>query len=158
MTNQPTWKVIANLGDTDPVSYGGYFVMVDTTGVYVPEAELIEPPCDEVNLEDPEARWTIYRFCLEPHTYINGVLSDNKYHPERAARYAHRICGVAECVDTLVEEFIAALTGDDPIAKASAYRELVMYFGPDEFDDYPLELTYQEVVERTDRYLSELRT
>ena len=159
MTNQPTWKIIANLGDADPVTYGGYFLMVDTTGVYAPEVELVEPPCDDVDLEDPDAVWTIYQFILEPHTYIDGILSDNPYHPKHAVWYADRLKDVADFEGTTTEALISALTGDpsdDPIAKAWAYNSIMMYFGAGEFDSYPLTLTYQEVTERTDKYLAEL--
>ena len=44
--SQPVWSCIANLGDVNPIDYGGYFVYIDTTGVYPPEAELLIAPSD----------------------------------------------------------------------------------------------------------------
>ena len=44
MTNQPSWKVIANLGDATPLEYGGAFLLVDETGVYCPELIVWDEP------------------------------------------------------------------------------------------------------------------
>jgi hypothetical protein len=44
MTNQPSWKVIANLGDATPLEYGGAFLKVDETGVYCPELIVWDEP------------------------------------------------------------------------------------------------------------------
>ena len=38
-TKQPKWKLIAQLGDVNPIDYGGYFIYEDETGVYPPEGE-----------------------------------------------------------------------------------------------------------------------
>lgn len=78
-TQQPTWKLIANLGDVHPIDYGGYFVYVDETGTYEAEAELLEVP------EDEDRTYRVYRFILDRCTLTNGVLSDNKFHPDHPA-------------------------------------------------------------------------
>ena len=133
-TKQSIWKCVANLGDATPWDYGGQFVMVDQTGVYRPELWIWEEPTDD----GPQV-WTEYRLCLEHHTYINGILSDNKFHPDYAVWYADKLGSVAETTGTTEEDLIEQLCSVDPVDRAVAYRVLVGYFGPDEFDQYPLE-------------------
>ena len=59
--SQPKWKKIANLGDVNPLDHGGLFVLIDETGVYPPEMERLEPPCDD----DPEGQYEVFRVVLE---------------------------------------------------------------------------------------------
>src|SRR5215475_15130359 len=97
-TKQPKWRRVANLGDVNPVEYGGYFIDVDETGVYAPEATWLEAPDDEPEDAASES-WTAYRFILEQCTQsIDGVLSDNQYHPEAPAWFAESLDAVASCV------------------------------------------------------------
>ncbi len=49
--DQPKWKLLANLGDANPIDYGGYFVYRDETGVYRDEAEKLISP-DEATITD----------------------------------------------------------------------------------------------------------
>lgn len=191
--SQPKWKFVANLGDTHPISYGGYFIFIDETGVYPPQAEKLEEPADhDVQKEEDERwklerrlerefeknnpdlgemaceqyvqaeiakqfksklRWRVYRFMLEPCTYINGVLSDNKFHPDKAAWFADSIEEIARCSGQPdVRAFISAMTGDSSesnlTAKAFAWIAIGEHFGFDNLDNYPLELTRAEVEER----------
>lgn len=44
MTNQPSWKLLTNLGDVTPLEYGGAFLLVDETGVYDSELVVWEEP------------------------------------------------------------------------------------------------------------------
>lgn len=48
MTNQPVWKLLANLGDVNPVDHGGLFVYQDLTGVYPEECEKLVSPADPI--------------------------------------------------------------------------------------------------------------
>ena len=89
-TAQPVWKLLANIGDVHPIEYGGYFVFVDETGVYPPEAELLISP----DSDDAPEGWVAYRFILDPCTYVDGILSDNHFHPELPAWFAD--AGVGE--------------------------------------------------------------
>lgn len=130
------YEVIDNLGDQgDPVLYGGYFVLVNrkTGDVGV---EMLEPPC----LCEPGGHWYAYRFDCEPHTYVDGVLSDNPYHLDYPVWYAKNIDRVAESAGMTGAELRALLLSDSPTDRAMGYRELVDYFGPYEFDQYPLDL------------------
>lgn len=155
--NQPKWKCSAQLGDQDPVSYGGYFVLVDETGVYPPEAELLQSPDDDSGT--PREGWTAYRFVLERCTFIDGVLSANKYHPHHsvwfcpsAVRRAERpqdshLGQVADSQGTSEAELIAQFCSEDPIERAHAYRAVGEHHGFDNFDSYPLQFTTRAEVE-----------
>lgn len=141
-SNQPVWKLIANLGDVNPVDYGGLFVYQDETGVYPPEVELLESP------DDDEGNWIAYRFILEPCTFINGILSDNSFHPDSPAWFADSISQVADCVGADVDTFIADLCGDDILARARAWSDIGQYHGMANLDSYPLEFTGRDEVEK----------
>ncbi len=144
--SQPQWKLIANLGDVNPVDYGGYFVFVDETGVYGPEAELLLSPDDD---DAPEG-WTAYRILLDRCTFVDGVLSDNSFHPEMSAWFAQsqaerearpqdttNLANVAACFSTDEESLITALCSDDPILRAQAYQMIGEYHGFENFDSDP---------------------
>lgn len=133
-TTQPTWRISANLGDANPLDYGGYFVMVDETGQYDPEAELLVPDDDD----GEEKRWTVYRFVLEPCTFTDGVLSDNAYHPESPAWFADSLDRIASSVGMEHHSLTKILCSDDPIDRAQAYRAVGDYHGWENFDSDPL--------------------
>lgn len=151
MTQQPEWELIGTIGDVDPLGYGGGWIFRDKTGVYAPEIEYVEPIGDGGSRDDVQSV-TVYRVVLEPHTCTgNGqtfVLSDNPYHPEKSAWYAESLSAACQSCDCDRDELIAALCGNDPVAKARAYETLAGYFGWDEFDNYPLNLTPSEAEER----------
>lgn len=134
MTNQPIWKCKANLGYVSPWDYDGAFVMEDTTGVYCPELWLFEIP------ENDTGPIVESRILLEKCTYINGVLSDNKFHPSLRVWFGEpeRIANMAEdaCISEL--ELIDYFCSDDPVQRAMAYRLAVDTYGAHEFDQYPL--------------------
>ena len=145
-TKQPQWKQVAQLGDANPIEYGGYFVYEDETGVYPPEAVWLVAPED-----DNGARWIEYRFILEPCTFINGILSDNKYHPEHAAWLAGDLEQVASFTGETIEDLIGALTGDDVFERALAWRAIGEYHGLDNLDSYPNRFTRSEIEARYPR-------
>ena len=157
--SQPVWKCIANLGDVNPLDYGGLFVVVDETGVYPPEMERLEPDSD-----DEDCMYTVHRVVLDRCTYINGILSDNPFHPECSAWFAAPesrrdkrpqdtcyLSNVAECMDCTVADLQANLISEEPVVRAHAYRMIADYHGWGNFDSYPLTLTYQKAEERVAR-------
>jgi len=89
-TQQPVCKFLANLGDANPIEHGGFAVFVDETGVYAPECELLETP-EETGRRD----WSVRRIICERCTFINGVLSDNKFHPAKPAWFADKLGAMA---------------------------------------------------------------
>lgn len=154
-TNQPKWFCVANLGDADPINYGGAFVYVDLTGVYDPELEILREPIFSGPDDKPQDDWRVYRVCLESHTYtaenakgervtvdpsMPGVLSDNAYHPECAAWYSDTLADIAYTVGCEPSDLIARFCSDDPIMRASAYLDAIARYGAFEFDHYPIEL------------------
>ena len=141
-TYQPRWKCVANLGGANPVDYGGAFVYIDKTGRYDPELEILEAPEGDVT------NWTVYRVCLEKHTFVGGILSDNEYHPNYPAWYASDVSTVADYVGTDTSEMVDSLCSNDAAARAKAYQALLEYFGPFEFDQDPRTFTKRGDVTR----------
>jgi hypothetical protein len=156
---QPKWKYVDNLGDEHPLEHGGYFIFEDTTGVYPPEAEIYDP-------EDGKA----YRFMLDPLVFVHvefggeksdrllvrhiwdmfnsrderprySMLSYNEWFTETALLLdEQQVLG-----DTSV---ISLLTSDNILERAMGYREIGEYWGYDNLDGYPLQLTEEEAEER----------
>ncbi len=163
--SQPTWKLIANLGDVNPVEHGGYFVYIDETGVYDPEACLLIAP-DETEIKTdtttPEnvyweqGEWTEYRFSLERCTYdaANDILSDNKFHPDYPAWFAKPererverpqdttyLQNIANSMGIEKAELIRLFCSENPIERAEAYRCIGEYHGLENLDSDPLTWT-----------------
>jgi hypothetical protein len=133
MTNQPKWKCVANLGDTQPWDYGGAFVMVDQTGVYTPELWIWEKPT-------ADNRYTEYRILLEQCTFEKGILSDNKYHPECEVWFGEweRLSSMARSAGVNVVQLVNFFRSENPIERAHAYLLAANHYGEDEFDQYPI--------------------
>jgi hypothetical protein len=143
--SHPDWECIANLGDVNPIDHGGKFVLVDKTGVYPPEMEVLEPlePCGQ------EAEvWQVWRFPMDRCTYIDGVLSDNPYHPDKPAWFADDISDIASMYGVERDELIGQLCSEAPRERAEGYYCLFGYYPAENFDSYPLDLDRAEVEER----------
>ena len=67
-TKQPKWKLIAQLGDVNPIDYGGYFIYEDETGVYPPEGEKLLI----IDEDSDNSTWEIRRFQLDKCKLIDG--------------------------------------------------------------------------------------
>src|SRR4030095_4233564 len=132
-TPQPRWIRIAQLGDVDPITYGGYFVYRDRTNAYAPEAEVLIEPADDEQKEG----WTLYRFILDRCTYIDGVLSDNPHHPDHAVWFADYLTTIAVSAGRTRDEMIADFTDADPIRRAHAYQDIGHAFGWHDIYQYP---------------------
>lgn len=141
--SQPNFKCVANLGDANPIEYGGYFVLVDETGVYPAECVVL----DTYNDAYADPHYDIYRFIMDKCTYIDGILSDNKFHPELPAWFANPIAhldNVAKYISSTLEELIKLLCSDNPIERAMAYKALGDYHCFINFDTDPLKYKYDE--------------
>jgi len=145
-TTQPKWELLANIGDCNPVDYGGVFVYRDTTGVYPPECEVLEPIGEGEHREPIE--WRVYRFILEKCSWENEVLSDNRFHPELSAWFADELESAARYVGVPSDGLRRYLCSDDSLERAEAYRALYDYHGLDNFDSYPLTFTDRDEVEK----------
>lgn len=137
MTNQPKWVKVGVVGDINPVDYGGGLVFEDKTGVYAPEVEYY--------LGDNGAylgKIRIYRFSADKCTFVNGVLSDNRFHPELPAWFADKLPD-----DTTPEQFCS----EDTMIRAMAWTEVGLYYGFENLDNYPIYLTRNEAIKRVGR-------
>jgi hypothetical protein len=132
--SQPSWKLLATIGDVNPVDHGGMLVYEDTTGVYAPEAVMIRPLDDD----DDNDRWIVYRFPLEKCTCVDGVLSDNEHHPEHPAWFAGSLKSVARSIGMPREELIEALCSDHLIERAAAYEAIGSHHGFINLDGDPI--------------------
>lgn len=133
-TRQPIWTLVANLGDASPFEYGGYFVYRDETGIYAPEADYLWIN-DDVHGK-PCAQ--LHRFILEPCTFIDGVLSDNPFHPTHPVWFADKLADIAQTCDVAELDLLRMFTSSDPLDRAHAWRSVGEYHGFDNLDAYPL--------------------
>jgi len=145
ITTQPIWQFIANLGDANPMAHGGFFVYEDKTGVYSPECALLTPKNEEDDARDPDMTWELRRFSADKCTLINGVLSDNRFHPDKPAWFADKIGALAETYGQTAAEVCALLCSNDTCDRAQGWRMIGEYFGYDNLDSYPRTLTRADV-------------
>jgi hypothetical protein len=157
--SQPKWEFIANLGDANPIEYGGYFLYKDSTGAYDFEAELLEEPEDA---DSKKAKWTVRRVCLDrcklqrsedgERIYLVSYAYDPATYPHALSQYAEWFAkdldGVASTIGSTREELEHALCAEDGGERAWAYRAIADTYGWDNFDSYPLFLTKEEVEAR----------
>ena len=146
-TQQPVWKFLANLGDANPIEHGGFAVFVDETGVYAPECELLETP-EETGRRD----WSVRRITCERCTFINGVLSNNKFHPAKPAWFADKLGAMASFYGIEVSALVALFVSPDPLSNAEAWRMIGEYFGWDELDSYPVYFNREDIESRWASY------
>lgn len=142
--SQPEWIKVGTLGDINPIDYDGGFVFEDTTGVYPPEVEYYVRDSD-----DDDSKIRVYRFIVEPCTFINGVLSDNPYHKDHAVWFADSLTALASFCG--IDELVQMFCSPDTMTRAHAWLEVGLYWGFNELDDYPLVLTYTEAEARINR-------
>jgi hypothetical protein len=153
MTNQPSWRLLQNLGDADPINFGGYFIFEDTTGVYEPEAEWLEAP------DTDDGTWYVYRFALDRLKMVEDdrtiylvpdAYRDGWPHPvHQYDEWFHDdLAKVAESNGQTLAELRQAFCSDNPLDRAWAYRALGEYHGFENLDSYPLRLTRAEAEER----------
>ncbi len=143
-TKQPAWQFVANLGDVNPLDYDGLFVYVDRSGVYAPECAKLERITDD-SVTGSAERWQVSRWSLDRCTWINGVLSDNRFHPSKPAWFADKLASVADTNGITETELRAMLCASDPVLLARGYECLIGHFGAFEFDQYPMTLTRADV-------------
>lgn len=140
-------KMIANLGDVNPIDHGGFFVYDD--GI----VEVLDVPDDWDDLDDESAvderpYGTIWRFDIDRCTYENGVLSNNPYRKDTPAWWAKYIKSIASYCDIPEGDLIKGFCSEDLIKRAVAYLALFDYCGRGELDSDPLTLTKAECEER----------
>lgn len=151
--SQPNWKCVAQLGDVNPIKYGGLWVLVDQAGGYQPELEVLE--VEEWTITrgkrkgDPAYNYTIYRVQLDPVTMMADILSDNPHHPELQAWWADDVMGQPEDER---DRLILLLCSDDPVQRAHGYMEIASIWSWSEFDHQPLRYAWKERLRVHSRY------
>lgn len=135
-------KLLAQLGDKDPITHGGYFIFDSDEGDY-PQGEWLESP-----EEDDHQVWRVYRFDIVKCTYQSGILSDNPYHPAHPAWFANQLSSLCGFVEIEEDDLVEMFCGEDVLERAEGYRVVGSYHGFENLDEYPLELTRDEVEER----------
>ena len=158
-TKQPSWKCVGHIGDIDPIAYGGGFVYQDETGVYPPELTYFEPLSDEEWKNSRESTpLTIYRLVLDPPRFKTltelgkrTILASDLPPSERGKTwewynewYVDKLPSVAQTCGVTPLRLLRELFSRKPLTRAMAYQELIAYFGPFEFDQYPLQMTEGE--------------
>jgi len=138
-------KVIAALGDKNPHTYGGGFVWMDETGKR-PQVEYLPHGYEDEDEAKTLSR-PMYRFDIDKCTFIDGVLSDNQFHPNHAAWWADSLDAMANTYGVTAADLVALFCSDDPLIRAQAYVMLGEYFGFENLDEYPLEYTGDEAEE-----------
>jgi hypothetical protein len=130
-TQQPEWKCVGHIGDVDPIAHGGGFVYIDTTGVYGPELTWFEPGSDEQwHKTEGATKLNEYRVLLENN-------AQHEWWFEKLTEVAQS-CGQDEA--SYREDALST----EPMKRALVYWDLLSYFGPHEFDSYPIERTEDE--------------
>jgi hypothetical protein len=142
--SQPVWRLVANLGDLEPLLHGGLFVYRDETGVYPPELERVTPYPELW----PDTPYLIDRVVMEDCTWENGVLSDNEFHKDQPAWFAERFGSVASFIGMDEADARDHILSSDPVERARAWEAILSYFGP---QDDSLYLSGDDAVARYER-------
>lgn len=134
--------MIVNLGDVNPLDYGGYFILDPET------AELLE-------VEDDSAMYTVYRFALDRCKMKRGFLVPFAYEndwPYPVSVYeewfARDLSDVANFIGSDEETLQNQFCSEDAIVRAHAYRAIGEYHGFANLDGDPLRLTRKEAAKR----------
>lgn len=151
MTEAKMGTCIANLGDVDWLSYGGFMVFDDG------DIEVIyEPPEDA-----KEEIWEVYRFEAERFKLITddelqGYLVPYEYDKSTCIAHGIKIYEpwfasylpeVASSVGGNTDDLRGALLMSNPLTRAFTYRDMIGYFGAYEFDQYPMRFSRDEMEE-----------
>ena len=152
MTEQPVWKLLANLGDASPVDYAGLFVYADASGVYPEESEkLVSPDSDS-------GEWIVYRYSinrLEQYgadsiliPYGFSTRQDLPYPIETYSEWFNSdLASVASFIGSDVITLRNQFCSSDPLERARAYEAIGDYHGFENLDSYPLQFTNRAEVE-----------
>lgn len=145
--SQPDWKIVGLTGDVNPVEYGGGWILVDTTGVYDPELEYYEP-----ELKRAYRVMLVRQAEIEDGVLVDASVLDSDSRPYPLSHYeswfSENLDQPAACCGMSVEDLRRLLCSKDPAELAEGYMCLVYFYGWEEFDGYPLELTQEQAEKR----------
>jgi hypothetical protein len=177
MANQPVWKRLTSTDDcqvfTDET--GVYAPEMELAQEIFDSAESSEcPDCKGENTSDcenpdcyggkidPARKFELYRFPLDK---LKIVVADgtaymvpepyNETWPHAVSQYVEwfddSLPAIAACCGTTETAMSIALTSDDIMARAWAYRDIGSYHGFMNLDAYPLTLTEKELNKRWEK-------
>lgn len=152
---------IKNLGDAEPLSYGGYFIYEDApnpharkikTQDWSPKGRENVTYSAKLLVPVDDAPYLVYRFGLDRLKLVDGYLVPINYEPswphplERYDEwFADSIPKMAESVSLSADELREMFTSEDPLELARAYEILGGYHGFENLDSDPLSLTHEQV-------------
>jgi len=153
--SQPKWTFVTNLGDENPLEYGGLFLYRDETGVYPEEIERVEPWTDD---DEGGLRWEVQRTVLERLLDVDGMLVSLGA-PEYAAEqrrpvsawkewFSDSLGEVAKTTGRDLAELREAFCSTNAFTRAYAYIDVANHHGWDNFDSEPRELTHVQISKR----------
>lgn len=122
-------EIIGYVGDVNFVEFSGGEVYKNAEGEHI--LEWVEPPPDDIELGDKNARWDVYRVNID-----NGMPDWGSY---KAA---------AKTSGQKPSELKDAFESDDPMDRAWAFETWAGHYGWDELDTYKLVLDKHEVESR----------
>jgi len=130
-TQQPSWHCIANLGDINPETEGGQFLMVDKRGVYTPELWIF-------NLATWSTVDLIQCYEVKNEDFDFPAVSDNKYYMDKPSWFGKReqLKSVAETNGSDLYDLKNKLCSACPALRAEGYIMLVNSYGVENFDFY----------------------
>ena len=141
-TQQPVWKLSANLGDVNPLD-GGALLFTDETGVYPPKLVLIDANLPK---DGEDETWRVSRVvCDRCHPIGDKAVGSNQYHPAKPDWFSDELSAVARYCGTDVAGLVEGLCDQNEVNRGWGYQSLVGYFGVYEFDQYPVEMTEAEL-------------
>lgn len=89
--------------------------------------------------------------------YPDGILSDNPFHPRHEVWFAKHLESLADTTDLSPEDLIREFTAGDVLDRAQAWQSVGNYFGFEELDQYPVDLSRQETADRIKPWMKELK-
>jgi len=139
MTTQPSWHCIANLGDINPETEGGQFLMVDKRGGYTPELWIF-------NLATWAAVDLIQCYEVKNEDFGFPAVSDNKYYMDKPSWFGSReqLLSVAKSHGSDLYDLKNKLCSACPALRAQGYIMLVNSYGVENFDSYSVVRTRAE--------------
>jgi len=124
----PGAKLVGTIGDPSLELDGGRIYEVAPGGF---DLEWVTAPPEKMDLDDPQARWTIHLLVLDREIPDWGDIQQ-----------------VARTTGQSMMQIATAFLSPHPIDRASAYQMWADTYGWNEFDDHPLELKKWDVEKR----------
>lgn len=158
---QPSYWCIANIGDVDPMSWGGKFILVDRRGIYDPIMLVLEPVEEDggSSWEMPESykRHTVELAPLFKAT--DKSLSDNKFHPNHEVWFGseENLNEMAKTAGIKPDCLMARLLAGCPLERAFGYLAVIENYGIENFESYPCTLDFARAEKFCEVMLSQIK-